>query len=187
MPGKVGFYGCGPTVYNYAHIGNLRAYVFDDTLVRALRFLGYEVKHVMNITDVGHLSGRRSTTGEDKMVKSAQERGKTVLEIAAFYTEAFFKDTERLNILRPTVVCKATEHIADMIALIQRIEAKGYHLLRRAAISISTSPSSRATASSPSSSSMSSRPAPASRSTATSAIRPISPSGSRNPSSRTRP
>jgi len=124
-PGKVGFYGCGPTVYNYAHIGNLRAYVFDDTLVRALRFLGYEVTHVMNITDVGHLTGD-ADSGEDKMVKSAQERGKSVLEVAAFYTEAFFRDTGRLNILRPTVVCKATEHIADMIELIRRIEGRGY-------------------------------------------------------------
>jgi cysteinyl-tRNA synthetase len=125
-PGKVGMYGCGPTVYNYAHIGNLRAYVFDDTVVRSLRFLGYEVRHVMNITDVGHLTGDDAETGEDKMVKSAQERGKTVLEVAAFYTEAFFKDSDRLNILRPTIVCKATEHIDDMIALIRRIEARGY-------------------------------------------------------------
>jgi cysteinyl-tRNA synthetase len=101
-------YACGPTVYNYAHIGNLRAYVFDDIIVRSLRFLGYEVRHVMNITDVGHLSGDDDETGEDKMVKSAQERGKSVLEVAAFYTDAFFKDTERLNVLRPTVVCKAT-------------------------------------------------------------------------------
>jgi len=123
--GTVGFYGCGPTVYNYAHIGNLRAYVTHDILVRALRRMGYQVTHVMNITDVGHLSGD-DDTGEDKMVKSAEERGKSVLEIAAFYTDAFFKDTERLNIIRPTVVCKATEHIADMIALIQRIEERGY-------------------------------------------------------------
>jgi len=123
--GKVGFYGCGPTVYNYAHIGNLRAYVTHDILVRALRRMGYQVTHVMNITDVGHLSGD-DDTGEDKMVKSAEERGKSVLEVAAFYTDAFFKDTERLNIVRPTVVCKATEHIADMIALIQRIEERGY-------------------------------------------------------------
>ena len=124
-PGKVGFYGCGPTVYNYAHIGNLRAYVFDDTLVRTLRYLGYDVKHVMNLTDVGHLSGD-DDTGEDKMVKSAQERNASVLEIAQFYTEAFFKDEERLNIIRPNVVCKATEHVGDMIALIQRIEKNGY-------------------------------------------------------------
>lgn len=123
--GKVGFYGCGPTVYNYAHIGNLRAYVTHDILVRALRRMGYQVTHVMNVTDVGHLSGD-DDTGEDKMVKSAEERGKSVLDIAAFYTEAFFKDTERLNIVPPTVVCKATEHINDMIALIQRIEARGF-------------------------------------------------------------
>ncbi|HPD80373.1 MAG TPA: cysteine--tRNA ligase [Spirochaetales bacterium] len=122
---KVGMYGCGPTVYTYAHIGNLRAYVFQDTLVRTLRWLGYDVTHVMNITDVGHLSGD-DDTGEDKMVKSAQERGKSVLEIAEFYTKAFFTDTERLNINRPTVICKATEHIADMIQLIERIEKNGY-------------------------------------------------------------
>ena len=123
--GKVGFYGCGPTVYNYAHIGNLRAYVAHDVLVRALRRHGYEVNHVMNITDVGHLSGD-GDDGEDKMVKSAAERGKAVLEIAETYTAAFFADTERMNILRPTVVCRATEHVDDMIALIRRIEANGF-------------------------------------------------------------
>ncbi len=129
-PGKVGFYGCGPTVYNYAHIGNLRAYVFDDILVRTLRFLGYEVKHVMNITDVGHLSGDDADeSGEDKMVKSAKERGKSVLEIAAFYTEAFFADAARLNVMVPDVVCRATEHIDDMIALIRRIEERGFTYL----------------------------------------------------------
>ncbi|MCL2763276.1 MAG: cysteine--tRNA ligase [Treponema sp.] len=123
--GKVGFYGCGPTVYNYAHIGNLRAYVLHDILVRSLRRSGYEVHHVMNITDVGHLSDD-SDDGDDKMVKSAAERGKSVLEIAEMYTQAFFNDTDRMCITRPTVVCKATDHIADMIALIQRIEANGY-------------------------------------------------------------
>ncbi|MDR0457292.1 MAG: cysteine--tRNA ligase [Treponema sp.] len=123
--GKAGFYGCGPTVYNYAHIGNLRAYVVHDILVRSLRRAGYEVNHVMNITDVGHLSGDNDE-GDDKMVRSAGERGKSVLEIAALYTNAFFSDTDRLNILRPTVVCRATEHIADMIALIQRIADNGY-------------------------------------------------------------
>jgi cysteinyl-tRNA synthetase len=123
--GKVGFYGCGPTVYNFAHIGNIRAYVFDDLLARTLRYFGYEVTHVMNVTDVGHLTGD-ADTGEDKMVKSAMERGKTVLEVARFYTEAFFRDTERMNIVRPTIVCKATEHIPEMIALIQRIEANGF-------------------------------------------------------------
>jgi cysteinyl-tRNA synthetase len=123
--GKVGFYGCGPTVYNYAHIGNLRAYVTHDILIRALRRAGYEVNHVMNITDVGHLSDD-ADDGDDKMVKSAAERGKSVLEIADLYTQAFFSDTDRLNIVRPTVVCKATEHISDMIALIQRIEHNGF-------------------------------------------------------------
>ena len=123
--GKVGFYGCGPTVYNYAHIGNLRAYVLHDILVRSLRRAGFDVNHVMNITDVGHLSDD-ADEGEDKMVKSAEERGKSVLEIADFYTNAFFKDTERMNITRPTVVCKATEHIGEMIALIQRIEKNGF-------------------------------------------------------------
>lgn len=125
VPGKVGFYGCGPTVYNYAHIGNLRTYVFEDILVRTLRRFGYNVTHVMNVTDVGHLSGD-DDTGEDKMVRSAKERGESVLQIAKFYTDAFFADTDRLGIARPTVVCKATEHVQDMIELIKRIEANGY-------------------------------------------------------------
>ena len=123
--GKVGFYGCGPTVYNYAHIGNLRAYVLHDILVRSLRRAGYEVNHIMNITDVGHLSGD-GDDGDDKMVKSAEEQGKSVLDIADFYTKAFFHDTDRMNIVRPTVVCKATEHIAEMIALIEKIEKNGF-------------------------------------------------------------
>jgi cysteinyl-tRNA synthetase len=125
QPGKAGFYGCGPTVYNYAHIGNLRAYVTHDILTRTLRAGGGALTHVMNITDVGHLSGD-SDSGEDKMLKSAAERGKSVLEIAEFYTEAFFRDMDRMNIIRPNVICKATEHIADMIELIRRIEANGY-------------------------------------------------------------
>ncbi|MCL2266410.1 MAG: class I tRNA ligase family protein, partial [Treponema sp.] len=115
-----GFYGCGPTVYNYAHIGNLRAYVHHDVLVRSLRRAGYDINHVMNITDVGHLSDD-ADGGDDKMLKSAEERGKSVLEIADFYTNAFFNDTDRMNITRPTVVCKATEHIAEMIDLIKKI------------------------------------------------------------------
>ncbi len=123
--GYVGFYGCGPTVYNYAHIGNLRAYVFLDTLDRTLTFLGYDKKHVMNITDVGHLSGD-SDDGEDKMVKTAEEKHQSVMEIAKFYTDAFFKDIDRLNIIRPDVVCKATEHIPEMIELIKKLEANGH-------------------------------------------------------------
>ncbi|MCL2880122.1 MAG: cysteine--tRNA ligase [Treponema sp.] len=125
VAGKAGFYGCGPTVYNYAHIGNLRAYVLHDVLVRSLRRAGYDVTHVMNITDVGHLTGDNDE-GEDKMVQSAEKRGKSVLEIAEFYTEAFFNDIDRMNITRPSIVCKATDHIDDMITLIQRIEANGF-------------------------------------------------------------
>ena len=124
-PGKVGFYGCGPTVYNYAHIGNMRPYVLHDTLVRTLRWLGYEVTHVMNLTDVGHLTGD-DDSGEDRMVRSAQERHQSVLDVAKFYTDAFFHDTGRLNVVRPTVVCKATDHVQDMIAVIRRIEANGF-------------------------------------------------------------
>ncbi|MDR2095572.1 MAG: cysteine--tRNA ligase [Treponema sp.] len=124
-PGKTGFYGCGPTVYNYAHIGNLRAYITHDILSRTLKRSGLELRHVMNITDVGHLSGDNDE-GDDKMLKSAEERGKSVLEVADFYTQAFFRDTERLNIKQPDVICKATEHISDMINLIRRIEENGY-------------------------------------------------------------
>ena len=123
--GHVGFYGCGPTVYNYAHIGNLRPYVFLDILDRTLRYLGYSVTHVMNITDIGHLSGD-SDVGEDKMVKTAKEKHESVLEVARFYTDAFFRDIDRLNIRHPDVICKATEHVADMIELISRIEKNGH-------------------------------------------------------------
>lgn len=123
--GFVGFYGCGPTVYNYAHIGNLRAYVFLDTLDRALTFLGFDKKHVMNITDVGHLTGD-DDTGVDKMAKSAEERKLSVMEVADFYTKAFLSDIKALNILTPDVICRATDHISDMIDLIRRIEANGH-------------------------------------------------------------
>ena len=123
--GFVGFYGCGPTVYNYAHIGNLRAYVFLDTLDRTLTFLGYDKKHVMNITDIGHLTGD-SDSGEDKMLKTARERHESVLEVAKFYTDAFLSDIDSLNIIRPDVICKATEHVQEMIDLIKRIEANGH-------------------------------------------------------------
>ena len=121
----VGMYCCGPTVYNYAHIGNLRTYIFEDTLKRVLRHAGYKVKHVMNITDVGHLTGD-GDDGEDKMEKSARESGKTVWDIAKFYTDAFFKDYDSLNLIRPDVVCPATKHIGQMIKLIQRLEAGGH-------------------------------------------------------------
>lgn len=121
----VGFYGCGPTVYNYAHIGNLRAYVFLDLLDRTLTYFGFQKKHVMNITDIGHLSGD-SDSGEDKMLKTASERHQSVLEVADFYTKAFFRDIDALNIRRPDVVCKATEHVDEMISLIKKIEANGH-------------------------------------------------------------
>jgi cysteinyl-tRNA synthetase len=121
---RVKLYACGPTVYNFAHIGNLRTYIFVDTLRRTLEYLGYHVEHVMNVTDVGHLSDD-ADDGEDKVVGAAKKAGKTPWEIAAFYTDAFFADTAALNILRPTIVCKATDHIDDMIKLIARIEKAG--------------------------------------------------------------
>ena len=123
--GHVGFYGCGPTVYNYAHIGNLRAYVFLDILDKTLSFLGYDITHVMNITDVGHLTGD-GDDGEDKMKKTAAERHQSVLEVAKFYTDAFMADIDALNIRHPDVICKATEHIDEMIELIKQIEANGH-------------------------------------------------------------
>lgn len=123
--GYVGMYGCGPTVYNYAHIGNLRTYIFEDTLKRMLVHAGYEVKHVMNITDVGHLTGD-GDDGEDKLEKSARETGKSVWDIAKFYTDAFFKDYDALNIIRPDVICPATQHIQQMIDLIKRLEDGGH-------------------------------------------------------------
>jgi cysteinyl-tRNA synthetase len=123
--GKVGMYACGLTVYNYAHIGNLRSYVFEDILRKTLEYCGYQVRHVMNVTDVGHLTGD-TDEGEDKMVKSSRETGRTVWEIAEFYTKAFFRDFTLLRCAMPTVVCKATDHIQDMIELIARIEANGF-------------------------------------------------------------
>ena len=123
--GRVSFYACGPTVYNYAHIGNLRTYVFEDILRRSLEYFGYEVQHVMNVTDVGHLTDD-ADQGEDKMEVSAREKKMSVWEIAEFYANAFFKDLEKLNIEPPTKTCRATDHIGDMIGLIKRLEEKGY-------------------------------------------------------------
>lgn len=122
---KVGLYTCGPTVYDYAHIGNLRTYVFEDILRRTLTAYGYDVKHVMNITDVGHLSGD-DDTGEDKMEKGAKREGKTAWEIAEFYTTAFQSHTLALNILPPDLWCKATDHISEQIAQVQTLIDKGY-------------------------------------------------------------
>ncbi len=124
-PDEVGLYTCGPTVYDYAHIGNLRTYLFEDILRRVLAFNGYRVKHVMNITDVGHLVSD-ADSGEDKMEKGARRTGKTAWEIAAFYTQAFQADLQRLNILEPTIWCRATDYIPEQIAMIECIAAKGY-------------------------------------------------------------
>ncbi|HHE71923.1 MAG TPA: cysteine--tRNA ligase [Chloroflexi bacterium] len=124
-PPEVGMYTCGPTVYNYAHIGNLRTYIFEDVLRRALVFNGWSVKHVMNSTDVGHLLSD-ADEGDDKAEHAARRQGKSAWEIAEFYAQAFKEDLERLNILQPTIWCKATEHIQEQIELVQCIEAKGY-------------------------------------------------------------
>jgi cysteinyl-tRNA synthetase len=123
--GFVGLYTCGPTVYNHAHIGNLRTYIFEDILKRVLLYNDYRVKHVMNITDVGHLTGDRDM-GEDKMEKGAQREGRSAWDIAEFYTEAFKKDISRLNILPPDIWVKATETIPDQIDLITTLVEKGF-------------------------------------------------------------
>ncbi len=122
---KVGLYTCGPTVYHYVHIGNLRAYIFDDTLKRTLLFNKFKVNHVMNITDVGHLTSD-ADEGEDKMLKGALREKKTVWEVADFYTKAFQRNMADLNILSPDIFCKATDHIKEQIALIQKLEKKGF-------------------------------------------------------------
>ena len=123
--GKVGMYTCGPTVYHYAHIGNLRSYIMEDLLEKTLRYLGYDVKRVMNITDVGHLSSD-ADTGEDKMLKGARREHKSVMEIAHFYTDAFFEDCRKLNIKRPDVVEPATNCIQEFIHMITVLLEKGY-------------------------------------------------------------
>ena len=121
----VTMYTCGPTVYSYAHIGNLRSYIAEDILEKTLRYLGYNVKRVMNITDVGHLSGD-TDDGEDKMVKSAEKEKKTVLDIAKIYTDAFFEDSKSLNIKKPEIVVPATTMIDDYIKMIEVLLEKGY-------------------------------------------------------------
>ncbi len=123
--GRIKMYTCGPTVYHFAHIGNLRSYIMEDVLEKSLRFIGYDVKRVMNITDVGHLSSD-ADTGEDKMLKGAKREHKTVMEVAKFYTDAFFSDCEKLNIKRPDVVEPATNCIAEFIHMIEVLLEKGY-------------------------------------------------------------
>ncbi len=124
-PGKVSMYTCGPTVYHYAHIGNLRTYIMEDILDRYLRFSGYDVTRVMNITDVGHLTSD-ADSGEDKMLKGAKREKKTVMEIAAFYTDCFFEDCKKLNIRRPEIVQPATGCIDDFIHVIESLIEKGF-------------------------------------------------------------
>ena len=121
----VRMYSCGPTVYSFAHIGNMRTYIFMDIFRRVLKYDGYKIKGVMNITDVGHLLSD-SDSGEDKMEKASREQQKTPWEIAEFYTNIFFEDLKKLNISRPEIIAKATDHIDDMIKYVQALEEKGY-------------------------------------------------------------
>lgn len=121
----VTMYSCGPTVYSYAHIGNLRTYIFMDLIRRVLRYDGYKLKGVLNITDVGHLMAD-SDDGEDKMEKASREQQKTPWEIADFYAGVFFEDLKKLNIGKPEIIAKATDHIEDMIRYVQALQEKGY-------------------------------------------------------------
>jgi cysteinyl-tRNA synthetase len=123
--GSIGMYTCGPTVYGFPHLGNMRTYVFEDILKRVLEYSGYKVKHIMNITDVGHLTNDRDM-GEDKIEKEAKKEGKTAWEISAFYTNAFKEDLKKLNIIYPDTFCKATDNIKEQIDLILRLEEKGF-------------------------------------------------------------
>ncbi len=125
VPGQVGLYTCGPTVYSYAHIGNMRSYIFADTLRRSLKYFGYKLNHVMNITDVGHLTND-SDDGDDKLEASAKKEGIDAWKVADKYTEAFFRHAQKLNIQRPDVVCKATDYIQEQIAMVLALEKKGY-------------------------------------------------------------
>src|SRR5258706_1756301 len=124
-PPKVGMYTCGMTVYDYAHIGHGRKYVGDDILRRVLTRFGYDVTHVQNVTDVGHLVSD-ADEGEDKLEKGAKKQGKTVWEVAEAFTKHFYDSMDKLNILRPTIICKATDHIPEQIALVQKLMDKGF-------------------------------------------------------------
>ena len=135
---EVRMYACGPTVYDYAHIGNLRTYIFEDVLRRALEFYGYRVKHVINITDVGHLTSD-ADTGEDKIEQGSRRTGKSAWEIARLYTRAFMDDLQQLNILEPAIWCRASEHIAEQIADIAEIERRGFTYLTADGVYFDTS------------------------------------------------
>ncbi len=125
VEGQVSMYTCGPTVYHYAHIGNIRTYIMQDALIKSLEYAGYNVKRVMNITDVGHLSSD-ADTGEDKMVAGAKREHKTVMEIAKYYTDAFFRDFDSVGNKRPDVVEPATNCIPEFINMVQVLLDKGY-------------------------------------------------------------
>jgi cysteinyl-tRNA synthetase len=137
-PGMASLYTCGLTVYNYPHEGNRRAYVFADTLKRVLLYNGYNVNHVMNVTDVGHLASDEDE-GEDKLQKQAQQEHRSVWEIAAFYTEAFLADLATINIIPPKTLARATQHVPEMIALIQRLEMAGFTYLSGGNVYLDTS------------------------------------------------
>ena len=137
LDGVVRYYACGPTVYHDAHIGNLRTYVFTDVLKRSLELLGLKVRLVMNITDVGHMTTDQDG-GEDKMAVAAARDRKSPAEIATHYTDLFLKDLDRLNISRPDTLCKATDHIPEMLALIERLLAKGLAYVRPSGVYFDT-------------------------------------------------
>lgn len=137
-PGKVTMYTCGPTVYHFAHIGNLRSYIMEDVLEKYLGYAGYSVKRCMNITDVGHLSSD-ADTGEDKMLKGAKREKKTVMEIAKFYTDAFFADCGKLNIKIPEIVVPATSYIPEFIEMVQGLLDKGYAYISEGNVYFDTS------------------------------------------------
>jgi len=137
-PGRVRMYTCGPTVYHYAHIGNLRSYIMEDVLEKYMRYTGLAVDRVMNITDVGHLSSD-ADTGDDKMLSGAKRERKTVMEIAAFYTDAFFTDCDKLNIRKPDIVVPATQCIDEFVAAVQTLLDRGYAYLSGGNIYFDTS------------------------------------------------
>lgn len=126
VPGHVGFYSCGPTVYHYAHIGNLRTMIHNDILKRMFVANGYDVRHVMNITDVGHLTSDDDDSGEDKMERGAARENKSVWDVARFYLDEFLRDYDDLNIMRPTDMPRATDYITQQIELVKRLEELGY-------------------------------------------------------------
>ena len=166
--GKVKMYTCGPTVYNFAHIGNLRTYLMEDVLEKTFRYIGYDVKRVMNITDIGHLSSD-ADTGEDKMLLGARREHKTVLELAQYYTDAFFADCAALNIKKPDVVQPATGCVEDFIEVIASLMERGFAYKAGGNIYFDTSACARGWTR-----------------TKTSATKTISCCGSPSPSSKTR-